>query len=406
LSASQSRKVFISYSTKDGLDWAVRTKEYLTKRGVTVFLDKHNVKYGSPGWIRIGQEIHDSQIIVVIGTGESYYSYGMTLEIDAAINLKKPVITLRHDEAKIFEILYGSKFVRFETEPELDKRCEKIVDDFDAIIQEHRTHMLRFQQAAAGGGLPSQPATVLGESTAPAPNILGLNVRKVKAGLSEIRTSYETRTVIPSLARVRRFNASQDSTKKFIQIHVSFFHPVQDFTEEQPVLLMFEVGMAIALGERNFINKHLFEKGPVIQIPKKEVTVQRIREIVSDLKKEGFQPNAMLAPLDHYVYYMQNWIQQDPHVFQWERPREFFTIGGEERLQVFWSNNYVPYNDFLIMDSRIGEWVIKPDADGQALTARISRSALYPETRVEVLAKTTVHYELKTPNGMRVLKLA
>lgn len=142
-SASQPKKVFVSYSTKDGLEWAVKTKEYLTRRGVTVFLDKHDVKYASPGWIRIGREIDDSQIIVVIGTPESYYSYAMTMEIEAAINLKKPVITLRYGEAKIFEILYGPKFVPFDAEPELDMRCEKIVDDFDAIIQEHRTHMLR-----------------------------------------------------------------------------------------------------------------------------------------------------------------------------------------------------------------------------------------------------------------------
>jgi len=57
------------------------------------------------------------------------------------------------------------------------------------------------------------------------------------------------------------------------------------------------------------------------------------------------------------------------------------------------------------MDSKIGEWIINPGPEGQALITRISRSRLYPESRVEVLAKTIVHYELQTPSGMRILKL-
>jgi hypothetical protein len=363
------------------------------------------VKYGSPNWIKIGREIDESQLVVIIGTAGSYYSYGMALEVNAALNLKKTPVTLKHNDAKIFEILYGPEFAHFDNEQDLNKICLKIHTEFDSIIQQHREHMLRLQLVGKQGNLPSQPILTFGESKEPTADVTGLNVSKVDRVESEIRSAYEKFTIIPSLAQVRQFNAVSDSTKVFTQIFVSFFHPIRDFTEEQPALIMLEVGMAVALGERNFINERLFDKGPVVEMSKEEVTVQKIRDIVRDLKQRGFQPNVMLAPLQHYVDYMQAWLQEDPHSIVWDGPQEYLVINSGERLRVVWSNSYVPYNDFLIMDRRIGEWVVKPDPKGRALITRISRSTLYPESRVEVLAKTVVHYELRAPNGMRILKL-
>ena len=405
--AKDSRKVFISYPTKDGLDWAIKTKDVLTHAGITAFLDKHDVKAGSPGWIKIGREISESQIIIIIGTAQSYYSYGVTLETEAALNLKKPIVTLRHDDAKIFEILYAPKFDPFETEEQLISRCSKITTDFNAIIEEHRIHMLRFQKDVADGGVPSQPTVTTGITPAPPPpNLSGLYMDKVNRALTEIKDAYESHTIVPSLARVRPFDSLQDSTKEFTQIYVSFFHPVKDFIAPQPALMMVEVGMAVAYGERNFINKQLFEKGPVTKISQEEVTIQKIRDILSDLKAGGFQPNVMLAPLEHYVDFMQSWTEQG--CIEWRAPsREILLLDNETKLQVFWSNKYVPFHsDVLIMDNRIGEWIIKPAPNGQALDVRISRSALYPETRVQVTAKTTVHYKLDQPSGMRILKLS
>lgn len=134
--------------------------------------------------------------------------------------------------------------------------------------------------------------------------------------------------------------------------------------------------------------------------------MKRIGEVVGELKNEGFSPNAMLAPLDMYVEYIQRWLAEDPRSIQWVgQPRETLVVDGS-RLSIFWSNNYVRFNDFAILASATGEWVIKPDPEtGKALRVRISRSSLYPETRVEVIAKTVVHYELESPNGIRVLKL-
>lgn len=399
------KKVFISYASKDGLQHAVKVKEYLSSHGITVFLERHDVLVGTPPWIRIGQEIADADILVLVGTRCAYDSYGVRLEISAALNQKRPVVTLRHDDAKIIEILLALKYADFTSEEELNQICKRISNEFDSIIEGHRTSFLVIEQEAKKE-TQQRPLFYVasGYSSEPAADISGLNETTLRNALSSMNTGYESSTIVPYVASIRRFDIARDSENGFVQIGRYFFHPLESFVISDIVVLFDDIGKSVALGERNLINEKLLEHRSSVEVPVKEMTLQRIREIVAELRREGFSPNTMLAPIDQYSTCHMKWLREEPQVMQWQQPGLVLALDGETRLRVFWSNRYVPQDEFIILDSGIGVWVVKPDPQtGKAFTAMISRSRLYPETRVEVLAKTVARYDLKRPTGMRIL---
>jgi hypothetical protein len=262
------------------------------------------------------------------------------------------------------------------------------------------------EEAKKEGQTRPQKFLMSGESEEPKENLEGLNQLKIEKARTSIMSSYESSTVIPSLARVRRYNVDQDKGKEFSQIYVAFFHPLEEFNREDISLDLFQVGLSVTSGERNLINKEIFNLGPFTEISRTAVTVKVIREAVGKLKNEGFNPNAILAPLELYTG-VENWLKEDPRSVEWDRSsREIFVVDDFTRLPIFWSNNYVKFSDVAVLDSTCGIWVVKPDAvTGRPLTVRISRSDLYPETRVEVVAKTVVNYQLEKPRGIRILRL-
>jgi hypothetical protein len=405
---STAKRVFISYASKDGLQHATKLKECFKGRGVDAFLEKHDVPLATPQWIRIGEEIKQRNMFVLIGTPAAYNSYGVKLEVSAAINHRKPVVTLKFNNSEIFAILYAPKFDHFENDADLQQLCEKITAQFDYIVEEHRRVLLEAEEEAKkqAQGRPQRFLTT-GESTEPKENLEGLNHLQVEKVRASIMSSYESTTVIPSLAGVRSYNSNQDKGKEFSQIYVAFFHPVEDFKRENITVDFFQVGLSVTSGERNFINKEIFNRGPFKEISRTAVTVKAIRQMVSELKKEGFTPNVILAPVNLYVECLENWLKEEPGSLEWDTSsRETFVFDDFTKLRIFWSNNYVKFSDFAILDSACGEWVVKPDAQtGRPLTVRISRSTLYPETRVEVVAKTIVNYQLRRTRGIRILRL-
>ena len=99
-------------------------------------------------------------------------------------------------------------------------------------------------------------------------------------------------------------------------------------------------------------------------------------------------------------------LAEAPRSIEWQGSSRETLIVDDSRLPIFWSYNYVKFSDFAILSNTTGEWVVKPDPDsGRALRVRISRSSLYPATRIEIIAKTIVNYELRNPNGIRLLRL-
>lgn len=399
------KKAFISYASKDGIQHAANVKKYLSRRGITVFLEKHDVLMGTPPWIRIGKEISDADILVLVGTQQAYNSYGVRLEVSAALSQRRPVITLRHDDAKMIEILSALKYADFVNEEQLEKTCTRISDEFDSIVEGHRRDFLLTEQELQNlnQARPILYATS-GYSPEPTSAVSGLNMKTVEGALTSMNRGYESSTIVPNVASIRRFDSTKDSAKDFVQIYRSFFFPLDSFIRDDVVVLLDDIGRSVALGERNLINKKLLEHRSDRGSVTAEMTLKTIREIAAELKQEGFSPNTILAPIGHYTNCHMNWLREEPQAMQWEQSRLVIALDGETRLRVFWSNKYVPQEDFIVLDSSIGEWVIKPDPETRkAFTSRISRSQLYPETRVEVLAKTVAYYDLKRTTGMRVL---
>jgi len=409
------RKVFISYATEDGLDYAVLAKQAFETLGISAFLEKHDVQRGSPAWIIIGEEIDRCHIFVLIGTSRTYDSYGVRLELNTALNLRKPVVTLKHDESKILHILYGPKHSRFSNENELRNECSKIAQRFGSIIEEHRKHMLGIARDATAQHQPVAPPVLASQ---PSKEILGdtsgLDPTKVRNAEDSIVRTYEAETIVPHVSRTRKFDPMLDRREDLTQIGVRLLLPVDGFLANvsPPVFaIVDDIGKGVALGEWNFINRDLLNRGVQVEIADDELQMEKLRVVVSDLRDQGWTPDVMFAPIKYYMRVHLDWMKKDPRAITWPYSRDgpfsaIVNVQPNTQLKLFWSNMYVPLDDFVIFDSAVGEWVSEPDADtGHRLTVRVARSPLYPEKRVDILAKTIAQYKLRSPEGVRVLKV-
>jgi hypothetical protein len=404
---TSTRRVFISYATKDGLSYAQKAREALVSRGVDAFLEKHHVDPGGASWLRIGAEIANRDLFLLVGTPGTYFSYGVALEVECALNWKKPVVTLRFNDAQIFEILYGPKFDVFNDNSELVSACENVDKRFESIITEHKRHFLRTQAQAEGANAEPPVFILSGYQRLPTEDHSGLIKIVVENARKSIYRGYETKTLVPMLANVRNYSPSVDSDRQMTKISRSFYLPVETFQKPDTAVDLYSVGMEIALGERVFLNRKLFAGNPPKVLDDDRLQMQTLRQVVRELKDAGFQPNRMLAPVSRYTETIMGWMKDDPKTVKWDGPRLVLAPDTDTDVMIFWSNVYVQHEEFLILDSRIGEWVIKGDPNtGRAVTARISRNKLYPDSRVEVLANTEVDYELKRPEGLRILRLA
>jgi len=60
---------------------------------------------------------------------------------------------------------------------------------------------------------------------------------------------------------------------------------------------------------------------------------------------------------------------------------------------IFWSNTYVPFNDFMFLESDLGEWVFKPDNESNWL--RVELSPERKKGKFEVTAMTRADFKVE-----------
>lgn len=77
-------KVFVSYSSKDGLDVAKKLHEVLHNRGHDAFFLEHDASAGQNIWDTIAKECLDRGRIIFVITNSSFESKGQKKEYDLA----------------------------------------------------------------------------------------------------------------------------------------------------------------------------------------------------------------------------------------------------------------------------------------------------------------------------------
>jgi hypothetical protein len=117
------------------------------------------------------------------------------------------------------------------------------------------------------------------------------------------------------------------------------------------------------------------------------------REMEDAILHCRINPNIVFAPIEYYTP-----LHIDPHLgmqIRYDRGRERLAI-GKMTMPIFWSNTYVPFNEFMFMESGLGVWVFKPDNESNWLWMEVS-----PERKngkFEVTASTLADFVVNDKN--------
>lgn len=143
-------RVFISYSTKDGLDKAKQAANLLKEAGHIAWIWDHSKTVGALVWREIANCIvNESDAVLYICTSSSLQSWGQGQEAGYALNHRKKIIVISLDDSSVpieltarwYEKLpsgqFYEKFGIIATKlPEITNRIQKLDDGVVAQLEQ------------------------------------------------------------------------------------------------------------------------------------------------------------------------------------------------------------------------------------------------------------------------------
>jgi len=92
-------------------------------------------------------------------------------------------------------------------------------------------------------------------------------------------------------------------------------------------------------------------------------------EMEDAIRHSQIKPNIVFAPIEYYTP-----LHMAPRLgmgITYDKGGERLVI-GKMTIPIFWSNTYVPFNEFMFLESGLGEWVFKPDNESNWLRMELS----------------------------------
>ncbi len=194
-------------------------------------------------------------------------------------------------------------------------------------------------------------------------------------------------------------DATADETG-FQQLYFRHSIPKEWFTRDDVAIdfVFQQFGSNLARSEIHYIVDKIFsEQG----IPRVDIG-QNIREtVLSNIQTflTDNEINALLAPINHYVDMHVKWPAESPNEIRMDiRTGElsFFNITPA----IFWSNKYMQFEDFALIDKSFGQWVSKPSVNDR-LVVKISDA---PEEKLDLLFFVYMKFDIVNRNKILILR--
>ena len=155
-----------------------------------------------------------------------------------------------------------------------------------------------------------------------------------------------------------------------------------------------ETGRDIAIGEDNHIVKAILKRVDLpsseVKSPDEKTIISSIRAMLRKLPKK-YGPSVLFSPISFMTPIMLGAID----VFQVVQGRDFLRL-PEATLEVFWSNNYTSFGDFILVDREaFSEWIFKSNSDSRL----ILDLKPYGSEKHILTAKTIIHFRIKDPKA-------
>lgn len=179
---------------------------------------------------------------------------------------------------------------------------------------------------------------------------------KLRKALGILREQYFKSSVIEKIVTVK------DATDEKAFSRLGFRHliPKEWFTSKTHYIdLVFEqLADNLAHSEYKIIVDRIFKSRDFPEIDIAENTPKELVEKSKEFSKNN-KIDALFAPINFYVDMYTEWYKEVPDFKVDFGSGAIFLV--EAKQDIFWSNKYIPFNDFAFIDKRFLEMTFKPN---------------------------------------------
>ena len=390
-------RVFISYSTNDGLNYAKKLHGILSNHGHDPFLAEHDIIASENIWDKIARECLERDLSIFLMTPSSIISEGQKKEYNLAISYNKGLMAfishnLNYDEIfEVFPFIKSYKALDFD-DINFDSQCEELSTQLVKLLDSKRRIVTK--QIKKSQDLPILSTDDLDTSV-------------IKNCIKHLQESYQYETIIPDICDQI---ITHDNSDNFISIGFHYrlprewFLPYEATKQSYSNEHMFrEFGRTIAFGEQEYLEKSILENTEIANM-EVEFSPDGILEAVNRMRINGYEPNIFTTPIKYWID-MQHWVDRAHIQYSYTTPRTRLNsalILEGCNLQIIHPLGVFPKNTILISKEAI-KWHIKKYPKQSALFTVLGNHHLYPSRYVELLAGTECICEIK-PKGISILK--
>ncbi len=228
-----------------------------------------------------------------------------------------------------------------------------------------------------------------------------LRVERTVKFISAFEEGYARYTRIPTVTVPKRFNPIEHKALRFSDIGVRETVPNEwfDSPNVSADMYFYDTGRAIAIGEDNHMLKQILK---TLDKPTSEVkapTEQTIMSTLHEMVKAFFKssnkpsvPSVLFAP----IKFMTPTMLGTMDYYRVVDGRDFIQIPQNITLEIFWSNNYTDFDDFILLSKQsFSEWVFKSPSENRL----IIEMKAYSSDEQLLTAKTSINYAIKNKNA-------
>lgn len=387
-------RVFISYSSKDGKNYAKRLHAILRKRGHDLFLADHDIYGAETLWDVIAKECLDRDQSIFVITPSSKESRGQKQEYDLVTYHYKNRMAFVSENAKIVMKNY----------PFLETRKEIAFNDsnFEEMCEELSSQLVRLQDKEK---MVTKHEKEYEDDYLPVLSQKGLDASEISKGIKNLNESFVKETIVPELFQTKSHEKWMPNLKF---IGFDYRLPREWFLSNQLYsndLIFSQFGRIIALWEQNHLQDQILSKREILYI-RSDFSPEAILKAIKEMSDRGFEPDVIFVPIKYFSK-MYHW-RETAHVEysrKIPRPRvDASLIIDGFSLRIVPSIGKLPLKDIIFLNAKAIRWHVKSHPKYGALSIAFGNDRLYPMKYVELIAGTIADCEIE-PKGISILRI-
>ena len=213
---------------------------------------------------------------------------------------------------------------------------------------------------------------------------------------------YYNSSIIDKIVQTRDADVSDEN---FLKMYKRIYIPKEWFTREDvyPDLVFEQIGSGIAFSEKKYIIGEILRNEEIERSTVETIDFNTLKETSFSFSQNGIRPTVMFAPIEFFTKLHIDWREAPDLQINTFDDITILENAREHTYKIFWSNKFMPFDEFIFIDRSFGEWVSKPSFN-ERLSVIISESDRADQ--LDLLIYTTLKFRILDTNRIAILQIA